>query len=135
MGRRVWLAVLLAAVGCGDGIDCPDDLGLELVSPVNDGPVGLAEDRSGRPGVQVDVELRSVLQAGEAAELTVRGEDGGEELHQALANADGELVFPLVTLPTGDVALSVHASSRRCGDDTFVTALSVLGPACALDLA
>ena len=135
MVRGSWIALLLVALGCGDGIDCPDNLGLALVSPSADGPVTLAADRSGRPGVQVDVELSSVLQGGEAAELVVTGADGGEERHQALANDEGELTFPLVTLPTGDVGLSVHAVSQRCGEDTFVTALSVLGPACALDLA
>ncbi|HEY8142382.1 MAG TPA: hypothetical protein VIG06_06915 [Kofleriaceae bacterium] len=135
MGARAWVVVSLVALGCGDGIDCPDDLGLELVSPAQSGPITLADDRSGRPGVQVDVALRSVLQAGEPAELVVSGADGGEEQHTALANDEGELNFPLVTLPTGDVALSVHATSSRCGEDTLVTALSVLGPACALDLA
>ena len=135
MGRRACLGVLALLVGCGDGIDCPEDLGLELVSPAPGAPITLADDRSGRPGVQVDVAVRSVLQAGEPAELVVAGADGGEERHAALANDEGELNFPLVTLPTGDVALSVHAESRRCGADTYVTALSVLGPACALDLA
>ena len=135
MGARAWVVMSLVALGCGDGIECPDDLGLELVSPSGAGAIGLADDRSGRPGVQVDVALRSVLQAGEPAELVVSGADGGEERHAALANDEGELNFPLVTLPTGDVALSVHATSSRCGEDTLVTALSVLGPACALDLA
>ena len=139
MTGRGAVALLVVALGCGfgcrDGIDCPDDLGLELVSPAQGGPIGLADDRSGRPGVQVDVSLRSVLQAGEPAELLVTGADGGEERHAALANDEGQLDFPLVTLPTGDVALSVHATSSRCGEDTLVTALSVLGPACALGLA
>jgi hypothetical protein len=135
MGARAFLAVLVAASGCGDGIDCPDDLGLALISPASDGPISLADDRSGEPGVQVDVAYRSALQAGDPAELVVTGADGGEQRHAALADDGGELNFPLVTLPTRDVALTVNAHSSRCGDDSLVTALSVLGPACALDLA
>ena len=135
ISARAFLAVLVAAAGCGDGIDCPDDLGLALVSPASDGPISLADDRSGEPGVQVDVIYRSALHEGEPAELVVTGADGGEERHATQADEAGELYFPLVTLPTRDVALTVSARSSRCGDDSLVSALTVLGPACALDLA
>jgi hypothetical protein len=135
MRQAALVLVLAMALGCGDGIDCPDDLGLRLISPDLAQPLTLADDIGGDPGVQVTLRFESILQAGEMAELTVTSPSGGENSYPGLVAEDGEVAFESVTLPTGEVELVVAASSRHCGRDERWFAASVIGPACSFRLA
>jgi hypothetical protein len=74
-------------------------------------------DVSEAEGLQVDLHLRTTLNEGSAARLTVQGETGDPVLHpeESVAGEDGALDFHGVTMPLGRLLLEV-AIENECGE-------------------
>jgi hypothetical protein len=98
-----------------------------------------SSDVSVAPGLQIDIELRSDLEGGIRATLSIaEGEQDPAIVATAVSQADGRLSFEGVTVPEGEVVFLVDAADEcgrhRGGARTFVW--DGLGyPACTLRLA
>ena len=79
--------------------------------------LGPRDDVSDAPGLQIDILLRSELDEGVEASMTVMGEDGSESLHPERAVADrlGQLKFMDVEVPIGRVVFEVE-TNNGCRD-------------------
>lgn len=124
----------LAGMGCENGAICPSETVVLIASP-RDGD-NIVQDRSPEAGVQLDVTARSNLLAGDECELTVR-DTGGEVVDTRTATSDGwgDVLFEGVTVPTGDLSLSVRGVSSECGSGADEIAVTVIGPTrCSLSI-
>ncbi len=140
--HRGWRISLLAAacylapagLACDNGAICPSETVVLIASP-RDGD-SIVEDRSPEAGLQLDVTARSNLLAGDACELVVRDAEGAlVETREATSDGWGDVRFEGVTVPTGDLSLSVRGVSAECGSGSDEIDVTVIGPTrCALSI-
>lgn len=104
----------LAIVGCGDGPTCPSDIVVVIAAP--SGSLSTADDLdAGKAGIQQNVRVRTNLQKNDKVTLTVKdARTNGVSQMESTADKDGLVIFPNVTMPSGEVTLTVEASSD-CG--------------------
>ena len=128
--RFAVLAAGLVAAGCGDGPICPSAVVVVISSPTD----GVAEDVSDAEGVQIDVEVRSNLRAGDSFALDV-SQDGGDPIsYAATADANGGALFEAITVPYGTVTLAVTGASDQCGSAEDTRSVLVANQNCVVSI-
>ncbi|HET6612500.1 MAG TPA: hypothetical protein VFG83_10940, partial [Kofleriaceae bacterium] len=85
----------------------------------------VADIAAGEPGIQLDVSAQTNLIAGDAATLTVTAGDS-VAVYNAEVASGGEVTFSSVTMPAGEVSLTVSAESGEgCGSGSDTVSVIV----------